>query len=303
MKTVTIIEDEPIYASVVADKVNRISNIETKTIFDDPTQFKCEFLSGYQSDIYLLDCLWRGDRERNFGFELATLITEVQSSAIIIIMTQLEVESVIHGLNGSPVHAIIDKHDPHNFDVELLKASQGLLKPITYQTDSPKKSSPIADLQTIISVHDQFSLRETTVYHAILMTWNIDRAALYSNLSQSIIRKTQDSISLSLNFDKEKSFINSLWRDARKNDFWSIAAFGEEHIFRDKVALLESLPATTIKVLLLFSEGYSVSQIAIKLSTPGSSISRRMTTLRATLNSIYDVELWEAAEIIKRKDQ
>jgi DNA-binding NarL/FixJ family response regulator len=306
---VTIVEDDLVMGQYLSDKVRLTSGLRLLELFTTPGNFIASFQLGYRSELYLLDCLWRGDIGRNYGYILSELILKHQPDALIIIVSQVDPKALMDGLKGLPIQAAIDKNNGVNTVEDALRAIALGFRAVSGGAD-------VIDLATSKAIHGKnikdpntqydglevvglgLSLQEKVTFLSLLTHWHIGDIAIQLNLSRSTITKHLHSISEKLDCNSVGDVIYPIWARVIELGIWtpSMSEMDGTYI-RTQYQLLSKEQKFILSALAL---GESVSTIAaeMKVSQPRASLMVR--ELRVCFEVTNRADLWNVEYLRKR---
>jgi len=294
MTTVTIIEDDQLNALKIAEKVDQTKGLKIGSVFSVPGDFNAEFNNGYRSDAYILDCLWRADKTRNFGFEFARLILKQQPDALVVIMTQIEPYEVRFALKDLRIQAIVDKlASPSELEPTLKAIAAGITSDDVEQDVGKVLDSQVI-LEDVIDAMPELDLKEAKAIQAVLITWNLSKAATIANVSTNSFRKYLRTSIAKYGFSEGDDHLNSVWHLAKIKRLWNFSMLNQSNCLARNAEIIGGLSQRKQKVLEMYSDGHSVSEIVETIQIPQPQVSRDLVELRKQFEALHDVELWES---------
>lgn len=309
MLKVTIVEDDVLMGRHLTDRVRLTTGLRLQELFNTPGNFIASFQLGNRSDLYLLDCLWRGDMERNYGYILADLILKHQPDALIVIISQVDPKALMDGLKGLSIQAAIDKNNATRSIDEALRAivlgfravsgGPDVIELATFQAAHGKKiKDPTTKYNNLETGGFGFTLQEKITFTALMAYWHIGDITIQLDLSRSTIIKHLHAIAAKLDCDTVGDVVYPIWSRVTELGIWTPKMSDLDGPFvREQYAGLNDEQKFITSALAL---GESVSTIAAQMKISQPRVSLIIRELRACFEVKNRADLWNVEYLRKQ---
>ncbi len=256
---------------------------------------------GYRSDVYIIDCLLRG-QARNYGYEIIRELRELQPDALIVVSSQIETMPIRRDLSQYKIQSVLDKtqddKDGDDWGSLLTKTLVALSKGL-------RSNNPAIDVYELIDVapvdHSRIDrLKLSSVLkeslRALFVTWHVQDAALMVGCSLPTYRHRLIALCNVFQVSSANP-LHSLWTIGLKRAYWKADVYLKQRGI--EVDRIESLSDQERALLISLSEGHSKETIADELCISSGTVYGRLRLVKDKTGAETPVDLWTLGSLCK----